>query len=131
MIMMMMNLYNPATKYLEGDVDNNNSLNVEEYDHEDDNINCKNDLIISRIKNESIKKHARKSLSDKEFNFDNISVAKPNAVLANFLSNCDSDKFCLNYFKNFQNKELFKRIKSFVKIMITLIEFNEKSLKLK
>ena len=72
MIMMMMNLYNPATKYLEGDVDNNNPLNVEEYDHEDDNINCKNDLIISRIKNESIKKHARKSLSDKEFNFDNI-----------------------------------------------------------
>ena len=33
------NLYNPTSKFLYDNVNNNNPLNDEEYDHEDDNIN--------------------------------------------------------------------------------------------
>ena len=38
------------------DVNNNSTLNDEEYTHADDNINCKKQPIVIRIKNEQIKK---------------------------------------------------------------------------
>ena len=60
-------------------------------------------------------------MSDKIFffNFGNngkyhyTAVAKANTLLAKFLSNRDSDKFCLSCFDNFENKELIKKQRRF------------------
>lgn len=79
-------------------------------------------------------------LSDKEFdyNFGNSKkyhytvVAKSNVLLAKVSSNCDGDKFCLKCFHNFfQNEELLKKHENIMEIVITLIEFHQKNLKLK
>lgn len=57
MIIMMIMIHNNfrASNILYN-VNNNDPLNDREYDHEDDNINCKNYPITNRIKNEYIKK---------------------------------------------------------------------------
>ena len=49
-----------------------------------------------------------------------IAVKESKTWLTKFLSNFDSDKFCLNSFCNFQRDEMLKS-KWFVNIMITLI----------
>ena len=54
------------------------------------------------------------SFNDKEFDsyfmnnqkHHNIAVTKPNALLAEFLSNHTGDRFCLNCFCNFQTDEI-------------------------
>ena len=42
-----------------------------------------------------------------------VAITTPNALLAKFLSNCDSNKFCLRCFNNFQNEELHKQHKKY------------------
>lgn len=41
-----------------------------------------------------------------------VAITTPYALLAKFLSNCDSNKFCLR-FNNFQNEELHKQHKKY------------------
>ena len=122
------NFYNHFTtsKVLYDNVNDNNPLNDEEYNHKGDMINSRNYPVINRIKNEYVKKNAKKPLSDKEFCYDfgndkkyhNIALMKP--LLATFLSNQDGDKFCLNCFNNFQKKNYLKSIKNVMLIVTTL-----------
>ena len=42
-----------------------------------------------------------------------VAITTPYALLAKFLSNCDSNKFCLRCFNNIQNEELHKQHKKY------------------
>ena len=70
-----------------------------------------------------------------DFNFCNnkkyhyIAATKPNALLAKFLSNHDGDKFCLNYFVNFENEELIKKHKKFFENIIYIDRNPQKTFK--
>ena len=63
-----------------------------------------------------MKKNMIMMLNEKEYDYcfinnskyHYIAVTKPNALLTKFLSKSDGDRFCLNYFSNFQTDEKLK-----------------------
>lgn len=93
------------------DVNNNNTLNDEEYTHADDNINCKKQPIVIRIKNEQIKKTLknRQLIRDLTITMALISaITKLNALLGKLLSNRGIDNFSLFFSIIFKMKNYLK-----------------------
>ena len=81
-----------------------------------DFTDSENYVLINEIRNNYIKKNTEKPLNDEKYDYffkkynkyHYIAVAKPNALLAKFLSNYGKDRFFVNCFCNFQIEEILK-----------------------
>ena len=97
-----------------------NSLNNEECD---DFSNHENYFVINEIKNVYIKKDAKKSSNDYEYDYycmnnneyPYIAVKKANTLLEKYSSNHDGDRFFLNFFCIFKIDEILKKHEMFCK----------------
>ena len=91
--------------------DDNSPLDDQDYNHEDYVINSEYCSLINRIKSELLK-NVSKGIKimililavRNIITLQQQGKTKGNTLLAKFFKNLDWEKFCLNFFGNFQNK---------------------------